>query len=64
MGMRLAELPIPWYFNPESKLNLVQDTIKMVTDLLTMRRNARLGLYDTYGISGPVRTAPEDRSKP
>jgi glycosyltransferase involved in cell wall biosynthesis len=62
MGMRIAELPIPWYFNPESKLNLIQDTFKMVTDLLAMRRNARQGLYDAPRFSGAARPVPEKHS--
>lgn len=44
-GYRIAEIPIPWYFNPDSKLNLLQDTFRMAIDLLKLRRNARRGLY-------------------
>jgi hypothetical protein len=29
----------------ESKVNLIQDTLKMVLDILTIRRNDRNGLY-------------------
>jgi dolichyl-phosphate beta-glucosyltransferase len=60
LGMRIAELPIPWYFNPESKLNLVQDSFKMVSDLLTMRRNARKGLYNAPGFNNAVQAVRED----
>lgn len=44
--LRMVEVPIDWHFNPESKLNLLQDTFRMMLDLLTIRRNARQGLYD------------------
>jgi dolichyl-phosphate beta-glucosyltransferase len=44
-GYRIAELPIPWYFMTESKVNLIRDTLKMVLDILTIRRNDRNGLY-------------------
>ena len=44
-GCRIAEIPIPWYFNPQSKLSLVSDTIRMVSDIFKIRRNARQGVY-------------------
>lgn len=45
-GYRLVEVPIPWYFNPESKLNLLQDAFQMGLDLLTIRCNAWRGVYN------------------
>jgi len=45
-GYRMIEIPIPWYFNPQSKLNAVLDSVRMGRDILTIRRNARKGLYD------------------
>lgn len=47
LGIGIIEVPIDWYFNPESKLNLFRDAFKMMADLLTIRRNARLGRYDS-----------------
>lgn len=44
-GYRIAEVPIPWYFMTESKVNLIQDTFQMVLDILTVRRNDRQGRY-------------------
>lgn len=44
-GYRIIEVPIPWYFNPESKLNVVRDSLRMVKDILQIRRNARRGMY-------------------
>jgi glycosyltransferase involved in cell wall biosynthesis len=41
----ILEIPIPWYFNPESKINVIRDSWKMFLDLLTIRRNGRQGLY-------------------
>jgi glycosyltransferase involved in cell wall biosynthesis len=43
---RIVELPIPWHFNPESKLNVLQDAIQMGLDILQMRRNAWKGVYE------------------
>lgn len=50
-GYRITEIPIPWYFNAETKLNPFRDAIKMVFDILTIRRNARTGLYDPEKIT-------------
>jgi len=45
-GYRIVEIPIPWYFNPDSRVRLFDDSMKMAYDLLTIRRNARRGVYD------------------
>ncbi len=45
-GYRIVELSIPWYFDPESRIHLLKDTLSLLRDLLTIRRNARRGLYD------------------
>lgn len=45
-GYRIVEIGIPWYFNAQSKVSLVRDSLRMATDLLAIRRNAGLGLYD------------------
>lgn len=45
-GYRIVEIPIPWYFNPDSKVRLLQDSLRMGTDILSMRRKAGRGCYD------------------
>lgn len=47
-GYRVVELPIPWYFNPDSKVNAVKDAFKMGIDILKIRRNALAGLYQRH----------------
>jgi hypothetical protein len=44
-GYRISEVPIPWYFNPDTKLVVVQDAVQMGLDILTIRRNAKQGRY-------------------
>jgi len=44
-GLPILEVPIPWYFNPESKVSVLRDSWRMFRDLLVIRRNGRLGLY-------------------
>lgn len=45
-GWRIVEVPIPWYFDPESKLNVVSDAFKMGLDILHIHFNALKGVYD------------------
>ncbi len=45
-GYPILEIPIPWYFNPESKVNVFRDSWRMFIDLLTIRRNGSRKLYD------------------
>jgi len=45
-GYRIVEIPIHWYFNADSKISVLRDSLRMFLDLLLIRRNARRGLYD------------------
>ncbi|MBW8010680.1 MAG: glycosyltransferase family 2 protein [Chloroflexi bacterium] len=45
-GYKIVELPIPWYYSPESHVQPVKDAIRLILDLLDIRRNARRGAYD------------------
>jgi dolichyl-phosphate beta-glucosyltransferase len=42
---RVIEIPIPWYYNPHSKIKVMHDSFNMGKDLLSIRRNARRGVY-------------------
>lgn len=53
LGYRIVEVPIPWYFNAESKVRVLHDSIRMGTDLLTIRLNSIKGIYEQ-----PVRHQP------
>jgi dolichyl-phosphate beta-glucosyltransferase len=46
-GYKIIEIPIPWYYNAESKISLLHDSQRMTQDLITIRRNGSRGLYDT-----------------
>jgi glycosyltransferase involved in cell wall biosynthesis len=46
-GYTINEIGIPWYYNLGSKVNVLHDSWRMFFDLLTIRRNARRGVYDT-----------------
>jgi dolichyl-phosphate beta-glucosyltransferase len=46
-GYRVVEVPIHWYFNADSKISVLRDSLRMFLDLLVIRRNAWRGLYDS-----------------
>jgi dolichyl-phosphate beta-glucosyltransferase len=44
-GYQIVEIPIPWYFNQDTKLNAVKDALQMARDILQIRKNEKQGLY-------------------
>ena len=44
-GYRVVEVPIPWYYNPGSRVSLIRDPLAMLNDLFLIRRNWRQGVY-------------------
>jgi len=46
MGYRLQEVAIDWYFDPDSRVRLVEDSLRMAFDLLKIRTNAIQGRYE------------------
>jgi dolichyl-phosphate beta-glucosyltransferase len=45
-GYHIVEVPIHWYYQSESKVHPIKDTIRMVRDMITVRQNNWRGLYD------------------
>jgi dolichyl-phosphate beta-glucosyltransferase len=46
MGYDIQEVAIDWYFNPDSRVRLVQDSMRMAFDLIDIRLKASRGVYD------------------
>lgn len=46
MGYEIQEVAIDWYFNPDSRVRLVQDSMRMAFDLIDIRLKAGRGVYD------------------
>jgi dolichyl-phosphate beta-glucosyltransferase len=44
--LRIREIPIQWYFDPDSKVNAVRDGLRMIGDIFRVHANALLGRYD------------------
>lgn len=45
LGYSIVEVPVPWYFNSDSRVKLIDDSLRMALDLLIIRRNAIRGVY-------------------
>ena len=46
LGYRVVEVPVDWYYRPESKVSAVRDALRMIGDIFLIRANARRGRYD------------------
>ena len=57
-GYRVQEVPIDWYYRSESRVQPLADPLRMLADILRIRRNWRAGLYAprlAAGASVPLR---------
>lgn len=45
-GYRIREVPIHWYYHPDTKVSALRDALRMIQDIFRIRANARRGLYD------------------
>jgi dolichyl-phosphate beta-glucosyltransferase len=45
MGYSIVEVPIPWYYNADSKVRVLKDSLHMFTDLIDIRIKASRGQY-------------------
>ncbi len=45
-GYKIIEIPVQWYYDGNSKINVIQDSLKMFRELLQIRKNYHAGLYD------------------
>lgn len=61
-GLRLAEVPIHWYYQDDSRVRPIHDTIGMVRELLRIRRLGRAGAYDTPAPA--LATTPQEVASP
>jgi dolichyl-phosphate beta-glucosyltransferase len=57
-GYRIVEVPVTWYFNPESRVRLFRDSLNMFRDLFRIRWNAWKGRYARPEIRLPSASDP------
>jgi glycosyltransferase involved in cell wall biosynthesis len=46
-GYHIREIPVHWYFHPETKVSAVRDAVRMIQDIFRIHANARRGMYGT-----------------
>lgn len=59
-GYRIREVPITWYFDPDSRMRLVQDSLHILVEILEIRQNWRRGVYaqkERHDRSADIRAA-------
>ncbi len=45
-GRQIIEVGIPWYYGEGSRVNPIQDSLRMIREVLRVRRNLRAGIYE------------------
>ncbi|RMG01785.1 MAG: glycosyltransferase family 2 protein [Acidobacteria bacterium] len=48
-GLRLKEIPVRWNHDERTKVNVLRDSQRMLKEVLQIKRNAKMGLYDSNG---------------
>jgi len=54
-GYKIREVPITWYFDADSRMRLVQDSLHMLREIVEIRRNWYSGVYDRKEKRDPIR---------
>lgn len=44
--LRIKEIPIQWYYDPDSKVSAIRDALRMISDIFRIHINALRGKYD------------------
>lgn len=44
-GYRIAEIPVNWYYGDKSKVNPVRDSVRMLREIVEIKRNGDRGVY-------------------
>ena len=45
-GYKIIEVPVQWYYDGNSKINVIKDSVKIFRELLQIRQNYNSGLYN------------------
>ena len=46
--LRIKEIPIQWYYDPDSKVNAIRDALRMISDIFRIHINSIRGKYDLH----------------
>ncbi len=47
-GLEIIEIPVHWYYDGDSKVSVLRDSIRMFQELLQIRKNGKAGIYDIH----------------
>jgi dolichyl-phosphate beta-glucosyltransferase len=45
-GYKIREVPITWYFDPDSRMRMIQDSLYILREIWEIRQNWRKGFYE------------------
>lgn len=45
-NLKIKEIPIHWYYDPDSKVNAIRDALRMIGDIFRIHINSLRGKYD------------------
>ena len=45
-GYKIVEVPVDWYFHSETRVRMFEDSFRMLTDILDLKKNWKTGKYD------------------
>lgn len=45
-GIDIQEVPVHWYYDGQSKVNVLRDSVRMFRELLQIRKNGKAGFYN------------------
>jgi dolichyl-phosphate beta-glucosyltransferase len=45
-GYKVIDVPITWYYDPDSRMRLFQDSLKILLEIWEIRQNWRKGVYE------------------
>jgi glycosyltransferase involved in cell wall biosynthesis len=62
-GYRIAEVPVPWRYGTETKVNPLRDTLRCLRDVLTVRWYALRGMYQGLNAPLPATSAEKTPNK-
>jgi len=56
-GYKIKQVPITWHYDSDSRIQLVKDSLGMLRDTWSVRRNLRSGVYAPIEAPAPTRRA-------
>lgn len=45
-GYKILDVPITWYYDPDSRMRLIQDSLHILVEIWEIRQNWRKGVYE------------------